>query len=175
MRTRGERARKRARRGVRTRGPVLAATLPLLAGCYTYTHVPVDQTPVGENVRLVVSRVGVPDLAGVDAGETVAPQVRGRVTGAEGRTLLLRVPLSGDLATGASVLDVGQVVRVPMDEVLSSEIQRFSAAKTGLLVGAGAAGAAFIIFAIIDGSRGDDPPDGPDPELFFNLLRVPIG
>jgi hypothetical protein len=135
----------------------------------------VEQTPVGENVRVVVSRVGVPDLAGVDAGETVAPQVRGRVTGTEGRTLLLRVPLSGDLATGPSVLDVGQVIRIPMDEVLSSEIQRFSAAKTGLLVAGGAAGAAFIIFAIIDGSRGDDPPEGPDPEVFFNLLRVPIG
>ena len=174
MRGRVERASKRMREGT-PRWLALGATLPLLSGCYTYTLVPVEQTPVGENVRLVVSRVGVPDLAGVDAGETVAPQVRGRVTGTEGRNLLVRVPLAGDLATGPSVLDVGQVVRVPMDEVLSSEIQRFSAARTGLLVAGGAAGAAFIIYAIIDGSRGDDPPDGPDPELFFRLMSIPIG
>ena len=155
---------------------MLSVAAPFVAGCYSYAQVPVERAPVGENVRLVVDRAGVPDLDGVDEGTSVAPTLRGRVTGSENGSLLVRVPLRTDArGAGSSVLDVEQSLRIPMDQVLSLEVQSFSPARTGLLVGGAAAGAAFVIFHIIDGGRGDQDRDPPDPDVLFRLFSIPIG
>lgn len=158
-----------------TRWVVLAVALPFLSGCYTYTRITPDAAPVGQDVRLVVTGVDAPDLLTVTDPNAAAPTIKGQVTGRDGESLMLRVPVRPAGETGTSVLDIGQMVRVPVGEILSIERQDFSGSRTGFLL-AGALGAgAFVVLKIIDTTNGDDPPEGPDPDVLFSLFRIPIG
>ncbi len=153
----------------------LACGLPLAGGCYTYAQIPAQPAPVGENVRVVVARAAAPELLAVSENVELVPRIRGRVEGTEGGSVLLRVPVRTEMSTGTSLPDIGQVVRIPSDEILSMELQSFSPQRTSLLVAGTAAAAAFVIYLIIDAGRGDDGIDQPDPDVLFNLLRIPVG
>jgi hypothetical protein len=153
----------------------LATALPLAGGCYSFTAIPVEPAPVGENVRLFVTRTGSPELLSVSETNELVPQIRGRVEGSENGSLLVRMPLRGDQGGGSSVLDIAQLVRVPTDEILALELQRFSPARTSFLVAGGVAAAAFILYVIIDAGRDDTGIDDPDPDVLFGRIRIPIG
>ena len=157
----------------RSLGLTVMALLPAAAGCDSYAPIPIDPAPVGENVRLFVTRTGAPEYLSVADNVASVPQIRGRVEGEEDGSLLVRMPVRSE--TGLSLVEIGQVIRVPTDEIVALELQRFSAPRTGALLAASAVGVAFVLYAIIDAGRGDDGNDPPDPDLFFGGLRIPIG
>jgi len=147
--------------------------LGTVVGCYSFTPVPVEPAPVGENVRVYVTRTGAPEYLSVANEVGSVPEIRGRVEGEEGGSLLLRMPIRAE--AGASALDIAQVVRVPTQEIVALELQEFSLPRTAALVGAGAAGVAFLLYVIIDAGRGDDGRDVPDPDFYVGGIRIPLG
>jgi hypothetical protein len=149
---------------------------PVAAGCYTFTPIPVEPTPVGENVRVYVTRTGAPEVLTVAEEVGAVPEIRGRVEGEESGSLLLRTPVRSETATRA--LDIGQLVRVPTGEIVAMERQSFSTGRTVALLAGGIGAAAFVLYVIIDSGRGDNGVDTPDPDLFvggLRGLRIPIG
>jgi hypothetical protein len=175
VRTRSQKATRRGGAGRVVRVAALTAALPFAGACYSFSPVALDPVPVGENVRLVVTRAGVPDLLSVAERVDLVPVIRGRVTGSEGGSLLVRMPLRQEQGQGLAGPDVAQLVRVPIDEILAVELQSFSLAKTSFFIAGAAGAAAFVVFKIIDGGRGDDGTDPPDPDVFFSLFRIPVG
>ncbi len=161
-------------RRYRTAG-VLAVLLPSMGACYTYARVPVDAAPIGQDVRLVVERAGVPQIDDVVPGDDVAPSIRGKLEGQEGSTLLVRVPVQADNDPMTASANISQLLRVPNDEVLSMELQTFSAVRTGLLGAAVAGLGAFVVLAIIDAGRDSDEIDDPNIDLSIGIFRIPIG
>lgn len=161
-------------RRYRTLG-ALALLLPTTGACYTYARVPLDAAPVGQDVRMVVDRAGVPQIDDVVPGDDAAPQLRGHLEGQEGSTLLLRVPVQGNADPMTSTANISQLLRVPADEVLQVEIESFSAARSGLLAAGVAALGAFVVLAIIDAGSESDGLDDPNPELSIGVFSIPIG
>jgi len=161
------------------RGPLgtaaLAVLLPLSTGCYSYAQVPVGEVPVGETVRLMVARRAAPELLSLAETPDVVPTIRGRLEGKDDQFLLLRVPLRSEPTPGTISPEIGQLVRVPSEEVLSMELQHFSSRKTTALVVGTAAATAAVIFAIIGDSFSGGPGDPPNPDVFLRLARIPIG
>lgn len=125
---------------------------------------------------MVVDRAGVPQLADATAGDDdPAPEIRGVLEAREGSTLLLRMPVQAGNDPMTASASIAQIVRVPTSEVLSLERQDFSVGRTSLLVAGAAALGTFIVVEIIDASRKSDGIDNPDPDVLFNLIRIPIG
>jgi len=147
--------------------------LPFAGGCYKYARVPIEAAPVGADVRLIVNRAGVPQLASVTDDDDVAPSVTGKLAGREGGALLLRVPVTSVQQPGQSSLDLAQMLEIPQDEVLSLELQRIDPIRTGLFLGGVVAAGGFVLYKIIN-AYGSDSGDGGDGPILFDLIEVPI-
>lgn len=157
------------------RALTIGSALPLLAGCYSYSRVPVDSAPLGEDVRLVVTRDGAMDFLNVYETQEAAPTFVGNLEGRESGSLLVRVPVPGDPTSGPSSLQIQQMVRVPMTEVLSLERRTLDPVKTGAVIAGATALGTIIILQILDVGRNDKLPEGEDPDFSIGLFRVPIG
>ncbi|MEX2466870.1 MAG: hypothetical protein WD995_08160 [Gemmatimonadota bacterium] len=160
-----------------TSAALFAATL-LSSGCYSYTAVPLELAPEGEDVRVLVTRRGAFELSEITAVQGEIPSVRGRIVSKEQGEILLRVPVA-QRTDGFHMVSLDQTVRVPTGEILQVERRDFDRGKTALL-GAGAlAGSAFIIISIMDAFGGDaGSGEGPDPEetrIPVPLISIPIG
>jgi len=153
----------------------LAVGLPLATGCYSYTQIPIDPAPVGQDVRLLVTPDGARELLDVMGSEMVTPVVLGNVTGVEGQNLLVRVPVNAGRGVGTNVIEIEQMVRVPIGEVLSVERQDLSLFKTGALAALAAGAATLIVLRIVDVGPGDPETPNPLPDLLLTLFRIPIG
>lgn len=148
----------------------MSVALSMASGCYAYTHVPVASAPIGEEVRLVMTRQGAAELISVMDIEGAALTVIGTLDGRESESLVFRVP-QPVMSPTAPRLE--QVVRVPVAEVLSLELQSYSRARTGMLVGGAAGIAALLVLKIIDvGFSAED--EDPGVELSINALRFPF-
>ena len=148
----------------------MSVALLMASGCYTYTPVPVASAPIGEDMRLVMTRQGAAQLISVMDIEGAALTVVGTLDAREGESFVLRVP-QPVMSPTAPRLE--QVVRVPVAEVLSLELQSYSRARTGMLVGGVAGIAALLVLKIIDvGFSAED--EDPGVELSINALRFPF-
>ena len=164
-------------RGVRPllRALTVGSVLPMLAGCYSYTRIPVETAPLGEDVRLVVTRDGAMDFLDVYDTEEAAPTFTGNLEGRESGSLLVRVPVPGDPTGAPNALQIQQMVRVPEGEVLSLERRTLDPLKTGAMIAGATAVGTFIILQIMDVGKNDKLPDGEDPDFSIGLFRIPIG
>jgi len=148
----------------------MSVALVMSSGCYTYTPVPVASAPIGADVRVVMTRQGAAQLISVMDIEGAALTVVGRLDGREGGSLVLRVPQP---VVSRTAPRLEQIVRVPVSEVLSLELQSYSQARTGLLLGSTAGLAVLLVLKIIDAGFGAEDED-PDVELSINVLRFPF-
>jgi hypothetical protein len=156
----------------------LMAALLASSGCFSYTAVPLEMAPEGQDVRVLVTRQGAFELSEVTEVEGEVPSVSGRIVTKEEREILLRVPVA-QRRDGFHMTSLDQTIRVPVGEILQVERRDFDTGKT-MLLGAGAvAGSAFIIISIMKAFGGDTSPgDGPSPEeswIPLPLISVPIG
>ena len=146
-----------------------------LPGCYNYEPIRSDVAPVGEAVRLRVTRDGARQLADVTEVLGAAPELRGRIVGRQDQDLLVSVPVARR-QDGMHVYSLSQTVRVPTREVLSIERREFDGIRTTLLIAGGTAAATGLLLGVIEafGRLGGDGDD-PDPDFSVSLFSIPIG
>jgi hypothetical protein len=140
-------------------------------GCYKYLPSQTDPAPAsGENLRLVVTRDGAADLAAITDLTSSIPRIEGRLESQDNGSFMIRVP-QGGIENGV-FSDIGQLVRVPTNQILSVEIRKLDPVMTGLFVSAVGAGSTFLLLKIIDSVASGANRDNPDPVL---QMRIPFG
>jgi hypothetical protein len=157
--------------GRRAALPLVALMLASTAGCYKYLPSQTDPAPPpGETVRLVVTRDGASDFAAITELNTSIPRIEGRIESQDDGAFMIRVP-QGAVENGV-YSDIGQLVRVPTNQILSVELRKLDPVMTGLLVGAVGTGSTLLLLKIIDSVAGGVNRDNPDPVL---QMRIPFG
>jgi hypothetical protein len=153
-------------------GLFLAATQ--LSGCFSFRHVEVESVPVGSDVRVHLTRVGmtqIPEEIASSSGTTL----RGQLLEWDAGNLLIRVAL-GVHWDGAITRSLGQGFPIPRPEVLLVEKREFEALRTGLAVGGGVAAAA-VLLHVFRRSRSEDHgglPPPPGEETRIPLISIPV-
>lgn len=157
--------------GTRT-GLALLAVVVASSGCYRYVPSSADLAPPGEDVRILVTRVGAAQLTQVSPGAAATGTVAGRLEGIEGDDLLLSVPV-GERREGFMTYDLTQTIRVPRGEILNLDRREFDRAGTAFIGVAAAAVGTGIIVGIMKGFGGTGGPDDPPPpeDFTFTLGR----
>jgi hypothetical protein len=144
----------------------LAAPL-LLCGCYRYVPAELGAVPVGQDVRVHLTRqamIGIEELPDLER-----PLVSGTLVRLESERLFLRVPVAAR-QVGFHTDLIGQDVGIPTTGIVQLEQRRLDPLGTGLLVAGTAATAAAVITLILESRRGTEDP-GPPP---IEELRVPL-
>jgi hypothetical protein len=147
----------------------------VLAGCFNYVPTDFTTVPVGEDVRLVVTRERVPDLSELTLQNEAVPVLEGTLERREDTTLIVRIPV-GRRADGFHSVALGQAIRIPLDAIISAELRVVDGFKTaGVLAGTVAGGVTLLLLgmeALNDQAPipGEDPPD-----LQLKLISIPIG
>ena len=148
------------------------------SGCYRYIPTRLDVTPPGESLRLTVTRAGAVELNDITELTTAAPILNGDLVRVDESVVLLLVPLE-ERRMGIHTEALAQTIRIPLGEVLTIERRELDPVRTGLLVSGTVAGAASVIFLILDASGWLTPIDGEGPieEAMSKLFSfsVPIG
>jgi hypothetical protein len=149
-----------------------------MSACYRYTPVPLQITPEGQQVRLLVTREGATELREVTEIGAEVPTLTGTIVEIEDQEILLRVPVAQRQA-GFHTVSLDQTIRVPSGEILQVERRDFDRGKTALFVGATVAVSAFVITSIMKAFGGDssNPGDPPPVEIRIPtpLISIPIG
>lgn len=171
-----QRDQEHSRRAIEVYRMTSATVLVLcLSGCFSYVPTALETTPVGEEIRLLVTRQGGFELSAVTNIDASVPLVRGRLVGREGPEVLLGVP-AAQRRDGFHTVQLTQTIRVPVDEIVGIERREFNGFNTVLLAGGGVAAAVGIIAVIMD-AFGNTGPDGSSdpPEFRGDLFSIPIG
>jgi hypothetical protein len=138
------------------------------AACYSYTPIPSETVPPGENVRVFVTRSALIDLE--DVIDVSGTNVRGRVIRQENNQLFLRVPV-GARQVGFHSESIEQEVPIPVAEITQVERRSFNRTATGAFIAGGLGATAVVLFVIIQAYG--------EPEFEENCpdcadLRVPL-
>jgi hypothetical protein len=154
-----------------TRAIFLIAPL-LLCGCFSYVQVPLDTNPVGEDVRLYVSRQGLAELP--EATEHNGPILMGKVLREENERLVISVPIARR-EEGFFVSQIGQEVGVRRGEIVQLEMRKLNRTNTALFVAGTGLAAAGVVYWIIDAAARPDTPAPPGQEEFrIPLFAIPV-
>ena len=158
------------------RNLVLMSVLLMSAGCYQYIPTDAGLVPQGDNVRILVTRLGAEQFSQVTPEGVNSGVITGTMQGIEDDDIVLSVPV-GERREGFMTSSLMQTIRVPMGEVLDVDRREFDGLATGLVVGGAAALAAGIIFGIIEAFGSDGAPGDEDPPVDFTFGRfsLPIG
>jgi hypothetical protein len=152
-------------------GLALAMTL-VLCGCFSYVETPIESVPVGEDVRVYLTRQGIAELR--ELPELDGPFLTGRLLRREEQRLLVSVPIARQ-QTGFYSAPIGQEVVIPTGEIVQLERRRLNRGGTGLLLAGTAVAAATVVYVIIDSGRQPSPNGPPGPEEFRRpRLSFPI-
>tara|TARA_Y100001960_G_C14352874_1_gene670424 strand:- start:121 stop:615 length:495 start_codon:yes stop_codon:yes gene_type:complete len=147
----------------------------VLAGCFNYVPTDFTTVPVGEDVRLTVTRQSVPDLSEVTLENDPVPVLEGTLERRQDGSLIVRIPV-GRRADGFHSVALGQAIRVPPDAIISAELRVLDGFKTaGMIVGT-IAGATTLLLLGMDAMNDQAPLPQPDPpDLQLKLISIPIG
>lgn len=147
----------------------LVALVTLTSGCYRYVPTSVELAPPGDEVRVLVTRLGAAQLTEVMPGSAVTGVVTGKLESIDGDDLLLSVPV-GERRDGFMRIDLTQTIRVPRGEVLNLERREFDKTGTAFIGAAAVAVGAGIIFGIIEAFGSPGPPDDGEPPVDFRVM-----
>jgi hypothetical protein len=114
--------------------------------CYSYTPIPSQTVPPGENVRVFVTRRALLDLE--DVIDVSGTNVRGRVVRQDASQLFLRVPV-GARQVGFHSESIEQEVPIPVAEITQVERRQFNRMGTGAFIAGGFGATAVVLFVII--------------------------
>lgn len=148
--------------------------LPVSGACYKYLPAQIDPAPpVGQDVRLVVTRDGASELELVSAlSNSVVPQIEGKLESTEAASFMIRVRQRNDEAQPGFGNNIGQIVRVPTSQIIGVELRELDVPMTMFAVGGVVAGGTILLLKIIDAVGSDNSQDIVDPNL---SIRVPFG
>jgi len=158
------------------RSLVLMSALLMSTGCYKYIPTEAGLVPEGDDVRVLVTRLGAEQFSQVAPEGLRSGVITGTMMGIEDDDIVMSVPV-GERREGFMVSSLTQTIRVPIGEVLDVDRREFDGLATGAIVGVAAAGVATIIFGIIQAFGTGDPGDEGDPpvDFTFGLFSLPIG
>jgi hypothetical protein len=119
--------------------------------------VPVEPAaaPEGERVRIILTREGVLDLPELPQGG--GPMVSGLIARKSDDQVYLRIPVVVR-QEGFLQSTLGQDIAVPFAQIVQLERRQLSRSRTGMMVAGTVGVAAAIVFKIVDGSFGGEPP-----------------
>ena len=162
--------------GVRSRRAWLAlvfVALPATGGCYKYLPAQVDPAPpVGQDVRLVVTRDGAAELEQVSSlNSAIVPQIEGKIEAAEATHFMIRVRQRNDEAQQGMGNNIAQLVRVPTNQIIGIELREIDVPMTVLAIGGVVGGGTILLLRIIDAVGSDNSQDVIDPNL---SVRIPF-
>jgi hypothetical protein len=146
---------------------ILVGLFVLLAtGCYSYVPVELEVAPVGQDVRVYLSRTGVErlrELGGdqIPGAAADQPVVSGTLVRRTGSDFSLLIPVTSR-QVGFLQTDLGQQVTFPAADAVQVQLRKVSALKTGLVVAGSTALIGYVIVNIVQGAR--QPVDRPIPE-----------
>ncbi|GIS78456.1 MAG: hypothetical protein CM1200mP14_00220 [Gammaproteobacteria bacterium] len=107
----------------------------VLAGCFNYVPTDFTTVPVGEDVRLTVTRQSVPDLSEVTLENDPVPVLEGTLERRKGQFINRAYPC-WEASDGFHSVALGQAIRVPPDAIISAELRVLDGFKTaGMIVG----------------------------------------
>lgn len=143
---------------VRNRACCLLALflIPTLGGCFTYTVMPVEQIPVGSDVKARISGAEADRLTG-ELGSEQDRVISGELTDKQGSDILLSVPRSLQRSAGPNGT-VYQRVTIPRSSLFDVEVRRLDKWKTGGLL---ALAAALVSVVTITQFGGRSDPGAP--------------
>lgn len=147
------------------------AVVPFTGACYKYLPAQVEPAPpVGEQVRLVVTRDGAVELSQVtDLANAVVPRIEGRLESTEATSFMIRVRQRNDAAPPGFGTNIGQLVRVPTSQIIGIERRELDVPMTVMTFGGIAAGGTLLLLKIIDAVGSDNSQDVVDPSLSVSV------
>jgi hypothetical protein len=152
----------------------VGALLLVTTGCYSYVPVEFDAIPVGQGVRVYLSRDGVARLReigsdvipGADSGE---PTIQGALVQRTAENFSILVPVASH-HEGFLQSELGQQVTLPTSTVVEARLKKVSGVRTGLAV---AGSAALITGVVISIMRNARDPLGQNPDPGSQDIRIP--
>ncbi len=143
---------------------LLAVSLAVLPGCYSYSYLPADQISPGKIVRARLT------AAEAEKHQTVLRQndrvFQGTIISETPEAFLLQVPV----ATGQSGERLNQRITVPMSQLLEIEVRNLDRLKTVGVVAAATIAAGFLVASQF--GDGDPTPTPSPPKGGGNQARL---
>ena len=143
-----------------------------LGGCFHYVPVEPTTPPVGNDVRVELTRVGFAELPEIPTYS--GPDLTGIIVSAEAGGLLLRVPVP--VRVDGMLRDmIDQDVRIPAGSIVQIERRELDRARTYLSVAGGVATLAGVFLGFKAGGN-DTPeiPQQPGEEEAGSRILVPF-
>lgn len=153
---------------------LVAAVLLVSTGCYSYVPAEFDVIPVGEGVRVYLSREGVQRLREI-GGDVIPgasgdqPVVSGTLVRRDLDEFSIRIPVTAH-QEGFLQTELGQQVTLPTSVVVQAQRRKVSQVKTALAVVGSTALITGVIISIIKGAR--QPVDSRNPPS--EDVRIPL-
>ena len=158
----------------RLRPIVAVALLAALAGCYSYTTVPVESAPIGADVRARISAAEGERLSEVLGSEdrTLEGQLVDRQDGG-----ILMTVATAPVVSGVSVERGRQRVAVPREGLLALEVRRLDRPKTIGVIAVAAAAATYVALSQFGTERAQNGGNRGNPErrVARPLVQIRIG
>jgi hypothetical protein len=154
---------------------VLAAlTLLVTTGCYSYVPAEFETVPIGQGVRVFLSRDGVTrlrELGGdqIPGASSDQPVVQGTLVRRSAADFSILIPVTSR-QVGFLQNELGQQVTLPVADAVQVQRREVSQVKTGLALAGSTAAIAFVIVSIIKGAR--QPVDNPQEQPVD--IRIPL-
>ena len=147
----------------------------LLSGCFTYVRTDEEVVPVGQDVRLLVTREGAADLTALTDAEDVGHTIQGTLVRREDDALFIGVPFPNRTGSSALSSDMHQTIRVPTGEILATDRRQWNAGRTGLLLGGAVTTGVLLFLEIIQVGRNTADNPGEDRDWHLALFSIQIG
>jgi hypothetical protein len=154
---------------------LVGALLLVTTGCYSFVPAEFDAIPVGQGVRVYLSREGVARLRELGADEIPGassdePVIEGTLVRRSATDFSVLIPVTSH-QEGFLQSALGQQVTLPASTVVQARLRKVSGVKTGLALVGSTAVITGVIVSIIQGAR--QPVDGDDP--IPQDSRIPAG
>lgn len=149
----------------------LSAAAALMSSCYSYTSVPLESAPSGEEVRVRISSTRAEELQEVLLREDRV--LEGTVVSADVGSLLLEVPAAVVAAAG-QVDRLNQRVTLTGPEIVEVEVRHLNKLKTGAVAAAIVATGTYLAIQAFGGEGNEDdhgPGKGGTDKVLIPLLR----
>ena len=156
-----------------------ALVLVVMTGCYSYVPAQFETVPIGEGVRVFLSREGMSrlrELGGdqIPGAASDQPVVQGTLVRRTAADFSLLIPVTSR-QVGFLQNELGQQVTLPVADAVQVQRRKVSQVKTGLALAGSTAAIAFVIVSIIKGARqpSDNSPPLPEDIRLPMSLQVP--
>jgi hypothetical protein len=154
---------------------LVAVTVLFATGCYSYAPAELGVVPIGEGVRVYLSRDGMTRLKELGGDQIPGaaedqPVVSGTLVRRTGSEFSLLIPVTSR-QVGFLQTNLGQQVTLPVADAVQVQLRKVSPVKTGLALAASTAGLAYLLVSIVHGAR---QPTNPNPDPGPVDLRIPV-